>query len=152
MSRPPPASPDFLGEHYAYEMNMLRYADDRLKAGLHPHEANAFIESFCLHARALAAFFAGHAVDQDLRVDDYAPGFRGTLEPAKLGKDSALFTRINRQIAHLTLDRGEDKISDDDRLLLRSALEDDHALFMAAVDEKYRAAIQGWLWQVGTGE
>lgn len=131
---------------------MLRYADDRLKADAHPHDVNAFIESFSLHARALAEFFAGSRRERDLIVDDYAPGFRGTLEPAKLGKDSALFTRINRQIAHLTLDRGEDKISDDDRLLLRSALEDDHARFMVAVDEKYRAAIQGWLWKAGTGE
>lgn len=152
MNRPPPASPEFLGEHYAYEVNMLRYADDRLKAGAHPHDTNAFIESFSLHARALAEFFAGSRRARDLRVEDYAPGFRGTLEPAKSGKDGALFIRINRQIAHLTLDRGVDKISDDDRLFLRSALEGDHAAFMGAIDEKHRTAIQSWLWHVGTGE
>lgn len=146
MSRPPPASPDFLGEHYAYEVNMLRYADDRLKADLHQYEANAFIESFCLHARALAAFFAGHATDQDLSVDDYARGFRGTLDPAKSGKDGALFIRINRQIAHLTLERGKDKISYDDRNFLRSALEGDHKRFLTLIDAKYRSAVQRQLW------
>lgn len=146
MSGPPPASPDFFGEHYAYEVNMLRYTDDRLKAGLHPHDANAFIESFCLHARALAAFFACHAWDQDLRVDDYAPGFRGTLEPKKNGKDAALFERINRQIAHLTHERGSDKISYDDRALLRSTLESDHQQFLSLIDAKYRDAVQRQLW------
>lgn len=146
MSRPPPASPDFLGEHYAYEVNMLRYADDRLKAGLHQHDANAFIESFCLHARALADFFAGCPRGQDLSADDYAPGFRGTLEPKKKGKDAALFERINRQIAHLTLERGDDKISYDDRSYLRSALESDHKRFLSLIDAKYRDTVQRQLW------
>ena len=76
----------------------------RLNAGLNPHDANAFIESFCLHARALAAFFAGHAVDQDLRVNDYAPGFRGTLEPKKKGKAAAL-EAYYRQARNLEAER-----------------------------------------------
>jgi hypothetical protein len=96
-------SPDeFFTEHLPYEIGMVR---DSMNALITPQlpefEKNAFIETFCLHARNLIEFFKNKdACDFDPRsfVDAF---FR--LNKRFIG-DAAL-PRINEQISHLTKGR-----------------------------------------------
>src|SRR4051794_17297670 len=88
-------------EHLPYEISMLRWLYGKLLSSHDQPDANAFIESFFLHARNLVAFFRN---DTDCGFDpryftkqDYQVA--GNFVPAGLVK------KINQQIQHLGSDR-----------------------------------------------
>jgi hypothetical protein len=73
-------------EHLPYEIDMLRYAYNRLQTPLQGQaEINVFIECFCVHARTLLDFFwdkkpkkQNYAVARQFTVGSYSP-FEGCL-------------------------------------------------------------------------
>jgi hypothetical protein len=96
---------EFFTDHLPYEIWMMREAMKALATRqLSPFETNAFIETFCLHARNLIEFFkTKEACDFDPR-DLAVPGF--ILNKRFIG-DAAL-TQITRQVSHLTKGRRAD--------------------------------------------
>jgi hypothetical protein len=105
---------DYSADHLHYELSMLYDTADRLAdAGLDndPVALNAFVESFAIHARALAAFlYPDPEVKRktDVKSDHYV---RDTAEwEAARGKDvppllQEVMTRTAKEIAHLTTER-----------------------------------------------
>ena len=106
-----PRSPDELREasnHLFYEIEMLRSTAELLGTGAFGDSqlANALIESFTIHARALIDFLYGERSRDDVLAEDFFP--EGVWErptpPANLDVD-AIRRRVGKEIAHLTYDR-----------------------------------------------
>jgi hypothetical protein len=131
------ATPDFLREHYLYEVNMLRATFAALQ-GRHPqHVANALIESFALHARILMDFYLPKARGDDAVAAHFTAGgvFTGH---ATAGMPPKLRQKINKQITHLTYARtNASKLNARDRLILLKLIELDHAAFMIAAAPRF---------------
>lgn len=101
-----PASQQALDEvfqtHLPYEVEMLRYAYDRLEGEITDDALrNALIECFCLHARSLIEFF-------EKKGDVSAKAFANGNYVALVGKAqlvSAARRDLNNQISHLVNDQ-----------------------------------------------
>jgi hypothetical protein len=96
---------EFLQKHLPYEIEMMRDAIHALatRDKLSWFEKNAFIETFCLHARNLIEFFE--------RRGDYGP--HSFTDAAKFNLNSGVLSvrtlrRINQQISHLNKRRTDD--------------------------------------------
>lgn len=130
----------YLSEHYVYEVNMLRWTHAMLAMVPESFPANALIESFCVHARALWDFYSPPQNPQrdDVLARDFATSWtHTTTATSQLATD--LRTRINKQIAHLTTGRENPskKVDTADRQALLTAIEADHAAFKSAVDQQF---------------
>jgi hypothetical protein len=134
------ATPEFLREHYLYEVNMMRATFAALQQRQPQHLGNALIESFALHARILMDFYLPKA-----RGDDaIAAHFTATgcfVGHATAGMPPELRQKINKQITHLTYARvNASKLNQRDRLILLRLVELDHAAFTLAVSPEFMAA------------
>jgi hypothetical protein len=103
---------ELLTHHLRYEIVMLRWTFARFRAPMsHENEKNAFIESFCIHARNLIEFFQGtgnvggtHAYARHFTIN-------GIYEVCSLTKTELpedLYGKLSEQIAHLTYGRTKD--------------------------------------------
>jgi hypothetical protein len=95
---------EYFQKHLPYEIDMMREAILALatRDKLSRFERNAFIETFCLHARNLVEFFGDDG--------DYGPH---AFTDAEFELDSHVISartlrRINQQISHLTKRRIDD--------------------------------------------
>jgi hypothetical protein len=127
------ATPSFLAEHYVYEINMLRFTYRLLRRPQETGVANALIESFVIHSRALMDFFGKGETKDDVKATHFTIGnVFSALATSTVSPD--IRSRMNKQIAHLTYSReGARKISRADRLILLRAIEIDHAAFKQSV-------------------
>lgn len=122
----------YLAEHYIYEINMLRETHRRLGSTSDQMLANALIESFCVHARALLDFYKSTPQDDDVVAHDFVTPAQFTATATRQVPND-IRKRVNKQIAHLTAAReNANRINDGDRQQLLTAIETDHAAFKAA--------------------
>jgi hypothetical protein len=89
---PLPSASEILEHHYKYELDMLEDTYDLIRETQIKH--NAFIESFCIHARNLIEFFRG---DGRQYVECYTP-----FAAAK-SRIKKLKPLLSQQIAHLDI-------------------------------------------------
>src|SRR5262245_54401754 len=102
---------DYASIHIYYELEMLHETAIRLKFGPVDTDVifrNAFIESFTIHARTLAAFlFYDRTRPDDVTAEDYVKdidawkGARGPIPPPL----QEVINRTAKEIAHLTSKR-----------------------------------------------
>jgi hypothetical protein len=118
---------DILEEHLPYEIMMLRYAFDQLQTLERGLLANAFIETYCLHARNLIDFFWADASPKGRTPTANHFTTRDYLKVR--GPDvrrGDLYAELNHQIAHLSYNRTRnhrEKIDGRDRAILLQAIE-----------------------------
>jgi hypothetical protein len=110
---------EFFAEHLPYEIWMMR---DSLQAvariGLSEFEKNAFIETFCLHARNLVEFFK--------RQGDSGPHPFTDAEFKRNHKGVVSVKKIQEQVSHLRRGRTKDetqKINGHDLTKMHEAIE-----------------------------
>jgi hypothetical protein len=124
---------EILNYHLFYEVKMLGETYKRLTSGVGNNQAlvNAYIESFCLHARNLIEFFEAE------RPTKRSAQYKATAEPhdasaymftepcytpmQPTASSKALWIKLNNQIAHLTFNRTAieaELINDTDRAAL----------------------------------
>lgn len=145
MPRPARATRQFLAEHYAYEIDMLRGAYAGLAHSRNRFTANAMIETFALHARALTDFYCREGRRDDAAARHFTvDGIFPDTKTAGLPPD--LRPRLNKQIAHLTYARGTNKIGPNDRALLLAAIEADHSAFRLRLAPDFAGCLAGTLW------
>jgi hypothetical protein len=98
-----PNLPDHLEEHLPYELSMLVHTFDRLYNTTDEADWNAFLESFCVHARNLKMFLTNDAGkgNNGLRARDFVANFHVKV-PAQL---TGAFQRLNEQTTHLAKNR-----------------------------------------------
>ncbi len=130
----------YLKEHYVYEINMLRLTHAMLAMVPEGALANALIESFSVHARALWDFYAPppRPKPDDVTALDFASSWLpSSTQTYQIASD--IRQRINKQIAHLTTGRENpsQKVDITDRQALLAAIEADHNAFKAAVDPRF---------------
>ena len=128
----------YLAEHYVYELNMLRWTQATLTETPEGFNANALIESFCVHARALMDFYKSRPRQDDVTAQDFtSSGQFSANGTSQIPSD--VRTRVNKQIAHLTASRenAPQKVDYADRQTLLSAVELDHTAFKSAVQPQY---------------
>lgn len=111
-----------------------------------PHESdqawctrNALIESFWMHARSLADFYAsvkGKSNDDVFATDFIVPGQVVGPQPAQIQID--IRTRVNKQIAHMTIKRETTvKLDINEIKGALQAVEACHNAFKSAVSPQY---------------
>ncbi len=114
---------ELLHVHVRYELDMLFGTFEQLQMPqAHAVVANALIESFCIHARALLDFFSNA---QGLHAKEFADSGYLPLPLSELGVSGELATKLNTQIAHLTKKRvnaSDLKIGAGEHQQLRSAV------------------------------
>jgi hypothetical protein len=141
---------NIISEQLPYEINMLRYAYQRLQSPLHEQaEINVFIECFCVHARNLLDFFwykqpkkKNYAVARQFTSGSYNPF--GGVNP----KANGLCGKLNDQIVHVTYGRTnvtEEKLGDEPRAYLKAVIEKEIGNFTSHLDASYRH-----LWNITT--
>jgi hypothetical protein len=97
----PPA--DYLEEHLPYELSMLTHTFERLHSTHSEADWNAFLESFCMHARNLKCFVTNDkGVNNSCVIARYFISNFDVSVPKKL---TGAFQRVNEQTAHLTKNR-----------------------------------------------
>jgi hypothetical protein len=104
-----------VARHLAYEISMLEHAGSLLPR-LSPNHKNAYVECFAIHTRNLIEFYFSKPLERYQKDDLAALQFCLESDPwtktrADLSKDEILnfaLKRANKQVSHLTLDRGED--------------------------------------------
>ena len=140
---PPPSDDEInncLQRHLPYEIDMLRVAAGRLKEIKGPDwDANIAIEVFCVHARNLIEFVDGRWARQsrDFTANQFANEYTCAVDL----EDTR--TRINKRIAHLTMERvrGDNKILVGECLGTYNKLETEIARFMACLSPGRRSAL-----------
>jgi hypothetical protein len=102
---------------------------------------NALIESFCIHARNLNEFLLENGRPDTLKATSFADD--NYQPPLVTEVRQALFSKINKQISHLTEDRtssAEDKIGDLQREQMYSVLFDELQRFSQHLNPELRAS------------
>jgi hypothetical protein len=138
---------EMINHQLPYEVDMLRATFSYLSGGavlrviFNGGVVNAFIESFCIHARNLIEFFE----QQSTTPKNVAGSRHFTLPsyvPFKMRQDHAALThKLNNQITHLTYRRttkDEEKIGDEDRAVLLQLLELEIERFSTNLRDRYR--------------
>lgn len=95
-----------LVKHLRYEVQMLGDTWAKISARDFDGQTaqNALIESFCIHARNLNEFFVEESKWADtLKASSFVDA--GYKRPRSTKRRKALFSKINKQIAHLTKNR-----------------------------------------------
>ena len=103
ISTPPPCA---RVKQLVYEVQMLGYTRRKLQTREFDGQwtANTLIKSFCLHARNLNEFFLEEGRHKDLlKASAFADA--DYKRPRNTRRRRALFSKINKQIAHLTKKR-----------------------------------------------
>lgn len=137
----------YLKEHYGYELWMLRELHDCMRSPLifqamDRVSQNAFIEAFCIHARALSDFYAMPHSDNPKNTDITAEYFCCGFRLAISGGADAFKIKVNKQIAHLTQQRASaEKIDIGDVRQARTAIEREHCRFRHALSSELAALI-----------
>lgn len=119
---------ELLHHHLKYEMDMLNATFSRIGIIDDPVVANAIIESFCMHARALMEFFEKARGARSYTSGAYEP-FSGLDEKRR----QTTVRKLNNQIAHLLDGRTADpseKIGPSDQRYLHVLLTAEYAKFM----------------------
>jgi hypothetical protein len=132
-----------ISTHLPYEIDMLRYAYQRLLDFVPQEEGNAFIECFCVHARNLLDFFwdetpkrKNYAVARHFTSPSYKP-----FEDLSPKKKNGLYGKLHDQIVHLTYGRTDDssaRIGHDARVSLRELIEREIDNFSSHIETPYR--------------
>jgi len=84
----------YLDEHYFYELQMLRYARQRLVLIERP-EWNLTYEAYSIHARTLRDFYTNRE-PKDRNASEY-----GVFDLKGSKRIDAIIKRVNKQVAHL---------------------------------------------------
>jgi hypothetical protein len=124
---------DFLKEHLPYELRMLNHCFERLY-GSSGADWNAFMESFCIHARNLKMFVTNDNGKGNCVV---ARDFVTDFHEASANNLTGAFQRLNAQIAHLAKTRTTDaaaKFTRDDAKAVHTWLTKVLKKFVAALD------------------
>jgi hypothetical protein len=132
---PLPSASEILGHHYTYELDMLEdtyglIRDTQIKQ-------NAFMESFCIHARNLIEFFRGDG--RQYVETSYTPFATAKSRIDKLNQI------LNQQIAHLDIKKrvvnDDEKISNETRYELLKILAKESIEFREHLKPEFREAI-----------
>lgn len=91
---------DYLREHYAYELMMLRYTHRRLRFVGDQLLWNALFESCVMHARNLRDFYTNKGGNRTYGARDF-----GSPDIGKRNYDSGAFQKMNEQMEHLSTQR-----------------------------------------------
>jgi hypothetical protein len=133
---------EIIERHLRYEIEMLRYAYDRLKVGGFENQGqiNSLIETFCIHARNLIDFFWEDKPES--KDEPKATHFASTY-PAARGKrpPQRLYGKLHRQVFHLSYKRPidpQEKFSASERKALIEAIEAEILSFRDHLSERYR--------------
>jgi hypothetical protein len=96
----------FIEEHLPYEFSMLEHTFQRLHQVQEPADWNAFLESFCIHARNVKDFFIGDrgAANNGVIANDLISFVNLRIPNALTGT----FQRLNEQITHMSRHRPTD--------------------------------------------
>jgi hypothetical protein len=132
-----------ISEMLPYEIDMLRHAYQRSQSPeFEQADINAFIETFCIHARSLIDFFwdrkpkkKNHAIARHFISGPYDPF--GGVSP----KPNRLYAKLNDQIVHLSYSRTdvmEEKIGPKERLELNNLIEKEIENFGSHIDASYQ--------------
>ena len=130
-----PSVSELLHHHLKYEMDMLNATYSRIGKVSDPVIANAVIESFGLHARALMEFFEKKRGARFYAGDSYKP-FDGSGKSRR----EILVKKLNNQIAHLLDGRTAklaEKIGPDDQRDLHALITAEYAKFMGCLKPEY---------------
>jgi hypothetical protein len=135
---------EFFQKHLPYEIDMMRAAIHALatRDKLSWFEQNAFIETFCLHARTLIEFFE--------REGDYGPHSFTDADEFKRNRrvvSVRALRRINQQVSHLTKRRTDDagqKINGDQLNEMHQTIEAEIERFAQHLKTEWRER-----WKVG---
>ena len=103
-----------VAKHLVYEVSMLECAGSSLPR-LSPEHRNAYVECFAIHTRNLIEFYFSKPLTLYKEDDLAALQFCPECDPWTKNRDDLFedeilrfaFKRANKQISHLTLDRGE---------------------------------------------
>jgi hypothetical protein len=133
----------YLTEHYVYEVNMLRWTHAMLAGMPEGFPANALIESFCVHARALMDFYKSNPRGDDVVATHFIQSGQFSANATQQIPPD-IRERVNKQIAHLTAGRESPlkKVDTTDRQTLLAAIDADHTAFKSAVDPQYANCFQ----------
>ena len=126
-----------ISKHLPYEIWMLRWTMHMLQWPWPQPIFNAFIESFCIHARNLSEFFSMAKKDQ-IRAELFVANYEINRDFPK----HELIVKISEQITHLQRNRTDDpnaKISDADRKKLFELLEAEVKRFEERLTDAYLA-------------
>ncbi|HTC04125.1 MAG TPA: hypothetical protein VK749_12050 [Xanthobacteraceae bacterium] len=107
---------NYLTEHLPYMLKMLRYTYQQMLQEQHYLSWNAHFESFGVHARGLVGFLTntdkGNMQAKDFNVD-----------PARIGDNAGLMTKLREQIFHLAKKRPTNLIAKFDTSNAKSILD-----------------------------
>jgi hypothetical protein len=97
---------NFIEEHLPYEFSMLKHTYARIHEVPNEADWNAFLESFCIHARIIKEFFVGDRgnANNGLIASDFI-NFTNARVPSNL---TGPFIKLNEQITHLGRSRPTD--------------------------------------------
>lgn len=139
---------EYCKDHLPYELMMLYFTHDSLQGPLRVLEANAFIESFCVHARNLLDFFHNAKYTDQSRLRLTAVHFVVTQSPfakkKQLGKEiGLLYKKLHDQIFHMgqRSSRIEGKITPEERQKLFDYIEKLWTAFYPEMNLALRAHI-----------
>jgi hypothetical protein len=136
---------DIIDEHLPYEVQMLNFTFAALCTGpnvLGQLPINAFLESFCIHARNLIDFFAeqGTSAKRSAGAKHYI-GASWRAFDGKNVKSEPFYGRLNNQIAHITYSREKDptkKIGGSDITRIKQLLDAEVKRFVDVLPSKWR--------------
>jgi hypothetical protein len=130
---------ELLTHHLRYEIDMLRCTFGRLHNPLlHECDKNAFIESFCIHARNLIDFFRGNGKNCARAADFTVHRIYEVRSLTKTGLPDDLYGKLSEQIAHLTYQRTKDptrQIGAQELQQLSDLIEDEAVNFRCHLDK-----------------
>ncbi len=127
-----------LQEHLPYELFMMRYTYLQMSEGQPLLRWNAFFAAFGVYARNLCQFLTDRKDSNNFKASDFAATFIARDADSIHGA----LLRLNKQVFHPAKDRVTDpknKVSLTDALKVLDWIEKNIALFVAALDERYRA-------------
>lgn len=127
----------YLRDQYRLNIEMLRWTSDRLSrpsggSPMHSYLVNALIDSFCMHARCLIAFYDKPQKQSDIVAEDFCPGFAAGENLCH----SQVMMKLDQHIACMSsLRANAEPVSPTDRRQLRGTIEGKHAKFHAELPE-----------------
>jgi hypothetical protein len=139
---------EYCKDHLPYELLMFYFTHDSLQHPVHILAANAFIESFCVHARNLLDFFHNTKyTDQSqtrLTATHFVAPESEFAKKRPFGQDiGTLYGKLHAQILHMG-ERStpiEGKVSPEERQKLFSFIEKDWTSFYSEMIPSLRALI-----------
>ena len=96
---------EYLRDHVAYELEMMRHSYDRMVEAEDQSDRNSFFEAFAIHARNLYWFLRNNSEHNYYKASDFAKNYRRP-NPDKV---KGIADKISKQVAHISSQRTIDE-------------------------------------------